>query len=505
MAKRYQLPEGGLCYDVGTWSRWLYAEEVRDSGALEALIETTQRRPDTATVESLWGELFGRLYDFDVSEKTEPAAHAKEWASKLHQLATEHPKWAELHDMARGDAYAAGLAVSAIAPALLDSLPPLPEDPEELQHELDGMEQIRKAAKSKKRKAAIAKKCDALKERIEGSLGQAKVATEAVANMESKLQGVIDVGVKLAMTRIAEIERITNAFGDGASNTHGAGCGGGVGSAQRAAVRKVQADPKLRKMAELAGRFRALVRSKKKAKGNGPEEVHAVELGSDLRRLLPSERMMLGLPGLGAALVYSRMLDQSAQQYAVKQNDDRQRGPIVFVLDESGSMKAKVGTDGSTRDTWAKAVALAVMERCVAERRSFAIVHFDSEVTRTDCFAKPWESGMAAVIDAVSHFTGGGTHIAKALDIACEVARGEHGWKPTEGKADLVLVTDGADSSPETFSAQIKADLEQSGCALHTIGISTYLPDSLRKLGATISYTDAELASGVLPDVAITS
>ena len=60
------------------------------------------------------------------------------------------------------------------------------------------------------------------------------------------------------------------------------------------------------------------------------------------------------------------LLERQILQYQLSGAETLGRGPLVLLLDKSGSM------DG-TKDLWATALSLALLEHAQAERRPFAI------------------------------------------------------------------------------------------------------------------------------------
>ena len=81
----------------------------------------------------------------------------------------------------------------------------------------------------------------------------------------------------------------------------GAGSPGGPIDPKRVAdlFRRVRTDPTLRRICELAGRFRRVAQSKQRTKAiHGMDDLVGVEPGGDLGRLLPVELAKLAVPEL---------------------------------------------------------------------------------------------------------------------------------------------------------------------------------------------------------------
>ena len=104
-----------------------------------------------------------------------------------------------------------------------------------------------------------------------------------------------------------------------------------------ALFQRVRNDPALRKISELAGRFRRVAQSKQRQKvSHGLDDVVGVEPGGDVGRLLPSELVKLAVPELELDTL-RRIVDHQAlcrEHHAVEPVG---KGPILIVADESGA------------------------------------------------------------------------------------------------------------------------------------------------------------------------
>ncbi|MBA4192840.1 MAG: hypothetical protein C0467_33175, partial [Planctomycetaceae bacterium] len=117
--------------------------------------------------------------------------------------------------------------------------------------------------------------------------------------------------------------------------------------------KRVRHDPSLKKICDLAGRFRRVAQSKQRQKvTHGLDDILGVEPGGDVGRLLPSELMRLMVPELELDTL-RRITERQAMCREHHAIEPVGKGPILISVDESGSM------DGVKVHT-AKALALAL-------------------------------------------------------------------------------------------------------------------------------------------------
>jgi len=230
----------------------------------------------------------------------------------------------------------------------------------------------------------------------------------------------------------------------------------GVGrSACRALAARLKTDARLRRIAQLAGKFSRIVASKRRARvRHGADEIGDVEQGSDLARLLPAELALLVHPRARLATLRD-LHEQRCLQYALRSNEMLGKGPLVVAVDKSGSMEG-------LPDVWATAVALALLDVAAAERRAFALICFDGAI-RHESVIMPGEllpeAGLFVSCD-------GGTNIHAAIGRGLEIIA-QHSGALKE--ADLVLITDGA--SDISGAEDLRARAESLGVSVFGFGI----------------------------------
>ena len=244
----------------------------------------------------------------------------------------------------------------------------------------------------------------------------------------------------------ASVERMSDEMTELESNLRGLGLGSGLdGGGSRDARRRLELgerlaqSKKLRLLARLAGAFKELAFDvRKKTIPRAPQTVHSIGLGADLTRLLPSELLGLNKARRGVHLDFlRRFVDGRLMQYEL--HAPANRGPMVICVDGSGSMTG-------SKEIWAKAVGLTLMEIARREkRRCLAMVFSDGpQVFEVELLSKRSPNGQrsraeeSAVFAFAEHFPGGGTDFESPLRRAVEAVSEGH-----YRHGDIIFITDG--------------------------------------------------------------
>jgi uncharacterized protein with von Willebrand factor type A (vWA) domain len=345
-------------------------------------------------------ELFERLFAGDV-EPLPQSDHdpvMAPWAERVHAVCTQLPAFERLGSGCRGDPDAAGVAVEVLIGELRSSTTEV---------------ELRRAARSACAKAAVA--VEQLHEVVEG------------------------------------LEHV--AYHNGAPGASSSNVTDGRATSRLAA--RLRDDGRLRRIAELAGRFKRIAAMKRRTKvRHGADDVGDVEQGSDPGRLLPYELARLIHPRLRLSVLRD-MLEDRCLQYQLTGTAAMGKGPLVVLLDKSSSMAGE-------RDVWATAVALALLEVARRERRTFALLGFDGSV-KSEHIVQP---GERLPLEALHVPCAGGTCIDAAIDRGLELIAAQRGDLL---RADIVLITDG--ESETNRVEDLRRQREAMGASVFGVGI----------------------------------
>lgn len=389
-------------------------------------------------------DLHARLY-----LPSDPRSHdGPTWATRLHSLASELGEWRRLRGMCARNGFAAGVAAEAMLAQLLPLVPDRPEtnlgegDSGDSGH--DGTEDTTGLSSGSPSDADI-------RTALRRATRQAR---DAVRQAESEMEGL---GTPLGFS------------------TPGTSTGADVGPANLAAVRdahtRLCSSRRLQRIAKLAGRLERIAATKARSRVKpGVGEVHGIDLGDDLSRLLPSELIALRHPRLRLALM-SRLIQRRALCYGMKGREPQARGPIVVLLDESSSMRE------AGKDIWSKVVCLALLSTATRQKRAWHLIAFNGRIRR-EVEVPAGQATPALIQQALDHRCSGGTDFDGPILRAADIIKSSR----TMRKADVVIITDGEDDLEPATIETANALTSAEGVSWFAVGVGPEAGLYLRSL-----------------------
>jgi hypothetical protein len=262
---------------------------------------------------------------------------------------------------------------------------------------------------------------------------KAKAFAAEVSNTMPLLRNIIRDLIPQILTRLDELEDMEEVCGDGWGKGKSGLPSKGDLERRKKMASLFDRNPKIREIIKLAGKKMRVAERKQARKVNSvPEEIVGIEYGDDMSRLVATEFGMFAAGGAARSLFLKNYADESLQQYRMEGNEPVGRGPIVFLMDSSGSM------DGQ-REVWAKAMAIAMMHIARKQNRDFVVAEFDTrvqEIFRAEKGVFEWD---VLVSWLGQNCSGGGTEFEPALDWALSTIE----QSKIFDKADVIFVTDG--------------------------------------------------------------
>lgn len=194
----------------------------------------------------------------------------------------------------------------------------------------------------------------------------------------------------------------------------------------------------LRKILEISGAMMTFRGAVKKKKIEGFDCVDGVMQSGDITRLLPSELMQLAGPEAIATNMLRRLVENQTLALRKHSKEKAGRGPIVVLIDGSGSMEGGWRRPGPRPIDEAKALALTMARIALEQKRWIVLVEFGSGSEWRELVLQPDNWDAKGLVAWLEHFFGGGT------DFNCLVkaAQSWDRWKCPKGKVDLIFATD---------------------------------------------------------------
>jgi uncharacterized protein with von Willebrand factor type A (vWA) domain len=439
-------------FDLMTWR-----DMFEQSAGLRELAQELSERHDHATdllADAFWA-----------AHKAHPRLRqqAEMDPSRLvnHQIITaltDSPEFAGLHRETAGDPYAAAMAVLAQATELrrmLEISRPAQERAERAQRSLRAAEDAAAAVADAFRQTAHeAHQEDTVPIPVQAPVPDAvrraaEVAEHAEDTAREDARSTAQaLGAALPGIRATARNAVANAAraaGSDAALTRAWGVGSGelerMPFEQRARLAERLRTGRLARWSELIGRFRQMAEGERARRvANAGGELIGVTLGDDLSRVIPSELAALGLPELRAVFA-ARYAAGELMLYDSQGEQPTGRGAVIACVDTSHSMY-EAGPGGITREAWAKACALALLDQAHETGRDFVGILF-AAADKLQVFRFPAgrPADVSEVLDFAESFLGGGTSYQRPLTAAAELLEEEFN-DSARARGDIVMLTD---------------------------------------------------------------
>lgn len=421
-------PDLDLAYEVDRWTRYAWDWYLRRSEPLPE--DWDETIPDYSKFVR---EVFGRLYD-ELIELDDPMP----WAAFAHARADEVPEFEQLRLAVGTDRWDAGESARSIGEYVLENWPKQPDgapwgQPQDGEGEGDG----------------DGGNDDEGDEQDDGSDEAAR-----------KLRQAFREACGQAMKDHVEQQAAMSMLG---WSKEGTGSGREMNAEAKARLAKLL--KKHRRIVELArqvGRMRRMLRrARRETVRSLPHEIAEVGPGADLARTLPSELALLR-HRLTRLEFMRRYVERSTLVYQLQGTEQLGRGRMVVCVDTSGSMQGR-------KDTWAKALAIALVQQAMEDNRHAAVLTFDTYLRTTYEFDPKQGMTIDLLAQLLDDFSGGGTSFAAPLNQARALIDQPGEWE----RADVVLVTDGECSVQGDWMEDWQAWREEKGVKTFALLVGT--------------------------------
>lgn len=290
-------------------------------------------------------------------------------------------------------------------------------------------------AKGGKEKKQLAQQIENLMKEIEQD------TQKAMGNIS---QITVSQAIKKATKKVAEFHETTNAlmWGNETSQLQR------VNPEERIILANyLLKNEKLFKLVRELGKLKNIfIETKRREIKHGTSEIYSIDIGKDLGKMLPCEIMKMRHPALKKDF-YKRFMEGSLLEYSLRSKEKLGKGNIVVCLDCSGSMNL-ILYGNITREIYAKALALAILEMAVRENRKYHLILFEASVRKEYSFDRNKKPSVKDMIDIASTYFGGGTNFEAPLQVALD---------NVNENADIVFITDGECRVGEEFLTKFNA------------------------------------------------
>lgn len=243
-----------------------------------------------------------------------------------------------------------------------------------------------------------------------------------------------------AQQEVDAVDEMEKALGQAA----GLGQGDAAQSANldkiRSAFQRLKNSRRLKDIFDKAGSYRRAAKAIQNSKTkHGYDDMVGVEMAGDVDRLVTDELAFLGDEDLEMETL-RRIVENQAMCLEYEGVEQLAKGPVVVVVDESGSMSGD-------RIANAKALALSLAWIAKHQKRWCALVGFSGGTEGVLCVLKPGKWNETELMNWLDHFYAGGT----TLDVPLDVLPNKY-WQQMQapkGKTDIIIITDALVHAPE--------------------------------------------------------
>ena len=452
--------EGVLSMDHATWL------EIKDLDVIERTGNHVQAYGRDLTREAWLG-----LYSSTNPIKGQPP-DGMEVTHSIFDRAQQIPEWNALRSSIVADEIAAAFGAAHFARELIDKLPPeVKEKMEESQRVRDVLNDLQTQIQAFQMMAEACRRQDQGAERLssekggnyrgssmqelEEKLAQIQRQKKGVENEARALtqQAVVEMEKAKARTDQALVESLSNA-GESLSDLKtaarefgfGWSLGGGAG-ATRAQLEGLQElanylkdSKQLKKIMDLLGWAKRMVSAERRKSRYGRESfTHYQVQELELESIAPEELVGLMEQDQNSVLwldFLRRSLDGELLHRRYEGEDEAGRGPLVMLIDKSGSM---CGWPNAT----ACAMELALMQLAIKENRRFVAIPF-SDTGQYQVYDPGIQPDLKELVRHLELFYGGGTEPYAPLTKAMELIKSDPGLN----EGDILIITDGIFGKP---------------------------------------------------------
>jgi uncharacterized protein with von Willebrand factor type A (vWA) domain len=306
-------------------------------------------------------------------------------------------------------------------------------------------------------------------------------AQDAAQNTVEANANQIRSSAKAADQELTEEQELCSAFGVDPGTLQQ------MDVAQRIELAKTLRNNRLAQFTKLLGQFKTVQQAESRKRViNASSEVHGVTQSAYLERMVAGEFLNFADESL-ETLMLLRWTEHMLNTYDVRGKEKLGQGPIICVVDESGSMGA-ADVAGGTREAWSKALALAMCDQARRRNRDFHYLGFGSPGQLHHVKFPKGQAAIEKVIAMTEHFFSGGTHYEGPLMRALDIIEKEFDRDAAhKGKPDIVFISDDEYGNlDETFLAEYRRVKEKASIRTYGIAVGCSAGGAMKQLSDNV-------------------
>lgn len=302
-------------------------------------------------------------------------------------------------------------------------------------------------------------------------------------SMPADLAAAVAAGkaISEASAEVSDLKDAQRALGSMSMGGDGGGTNSPLsGKALLERFHRVKHNASLRKIMQLAGRYRRAAQALQRQKTlHGRDDVVGVELDNDLGRILPSELATLDDPDLELDTL-RRFVERSLMCRQYRGVEKKAKGPVVITVDESGSMSGEKVEN-------AKALALAMVWVAHHENRYACLIGYSGGDAPNVLVLPPRKPLPDQLMDWLEHFYGAGSNRDVPIKELPEI------WDSLgcpKGKTDVISLTDAVCHIPPAMAADFRAWKDAEHVKYYVMVIGGYDEKSLQDVADVTTNID---------------
>ncbi len=456
-----------------TFDRRKYDDILHQASELAEIV--TGRAPDYPTWEqlvqdaylSLW-KAAPRLHD----QKEMRPSHVVNWITMEKVMSTGD--FDELRTWTRLDDWAAAMGTISLAVRLaqyFDEQKDLMDKAEKVaKQEQDILESLMEAKRQNEEgmdDEDVETFLDDLEEGLQTLEEDAEALEDSAASQQYSIKQAIQEGMEDALEDAEDVSGLLQNFGTNPGQWERLDPRLRMELAER-----LRRNKKLNEIAKMVGRIKRMAIGEWSRRViHGVDEIYDVTTSSDLGHVLASELVMLSDEET-EDIFWMKWLEGNLLTYKLRGTEKANRGAIICLLDNSGSM-------GGDREIWGKGVAMALLEIAKREGRDFYGIHFgsgtwgDRPPELMEWFFPKGNVELSDALDYAEFFFNGGTDFEAPISRAVEVLESQF-RQDGAVKGDIVMITDGECAVSAEWLTRFDNAKRQLAFRLFGVLIGTY-------------------------------